>query len=301
VGPQSERAQATLAELRERFPDLQTDIAQDVSAAARRADLIVCLTSARIHTSTQASGPGTTISAVGSDTTETQELSTELLASATLVCDITHQCGHSGELHHALEAGVITAAGRAITDTPIVGVAVGHCNEYDAPGVSGASDGSTTVAENLRQRPRSPPCSCEGRASRLLDRAAASLVVPLDLLRHSAFIRILANAGAFARCDIRETSHAVSEGGVVSPCPGEHVPNKTELREDPAKATLSSRTMATITTAARTISSYNASPGGAFGARWREARRGGLLGLRSAETDEVALMALERVERRDLQ
>jgi alanine dehydrogenase len=110
-GRSPERAQATLAELRERFPDLQTDIAQDVSAAARRADLIVCLTSASkpyVHTGDVR--PGTTIAAVGSDTPEKQELSTELLASATLVCDVTHQCAHAGELHHALEAGVITLA-----------------------------------------------------------------------------------------------------------------------------------------------------------------------------------------------
>ena len=78
-------------------------------------------------------------------------------------------------------------------------------------------------------------------------------------------------------------------------------PEQTELREHTAKATLGSRTMATLTTAARTISLYNASPSGAFGARWREARRGGSLALRSAGTGEVALMALARVERRDLQ
>jgi hypothetical protein len=28
----------------------------------------------------------------------------------------------------------------------------------------------------------------------------------------SALVRILVNAGPFARCDVRETSHAVSEG-----------------------------------------------------------------------------------------
>ena len=52
----------------------------------------------------------------------------------------------------------------------------------------------------------------------------------------------------------------------MSPCPGELIPRKTSWASTPAKATLSSRTMATITTAAGTISSYNASPGGAFGA-----------------------------------
>lgn len=110
-GRSLERAEATLAQVRERFPDLQTDIAQDVSAAARRANLIVCLTSASspyLHTSDVQ--PGTTIAAVGSDTPDKQELSTELLGSATLVCDVTHQCAHAGELHHALQAGVMTLA-----------------------------------------------------------------------------------------------------------------------------------------------------------------------------------------------
>jgi ornithine cyclodeaminase/alanine dehydrogenase-like protein (mu-crystallin family) len=107
-----ERAQATPAQLRERFPDLQSAIAHDVSAAARLADLIVCLTSAAkpyLHTGDVR--PGTTIAAVGSETPEKHELSTELLASATLVCDVTHHCAHAGELHHALEAAVITLAG----------------------------------------------------------------------------------------------------------------------------------------------------------------------------------------------
>jgi hypothetical protein len=72
-GRSPERAQATLAQLRERFPNLQTDIAPDVSAAARRADLIVCLTAAskpRVHTGDVR--PGTTIAAVGSDTPESR-------------------------------------------------------------------------------------------------------------------------------------------------------------------------------------------------------------------------------------
>ncbi len=110
-GRSPERAQATLADVRKRFPDLQTGIVQDVSAAARDADLIVCLTSATkpyLHTADVR--PGTTIAAVGSDTPDKQELSTELIASAALVCDVTHQCGHAGELHHALAAGVITLA-----------------------------------------------------------------------------------------------------------------------------------------------------------------------------------------------
>ena len=90
-------------------------------------------------------------------------------------------------------------------------------------------------------------------------------------------------------------TRAASEG-VVSPCPKLHIPSSRSCASTPAKATLCSRTMPTLTTAARILSLYNASPGAAFGARWRDADS---LALRSAGTGEVAVMALARVEPRD--
>jgi hypothetical protein len=69
------------------------------------------------------------------------------------------------------------------------------------------------------------------RAPQVVERSSPRRSIPLDLFRHAAFIRMLANAGAFARRDIRETPHAVSEGGVGSACRGELIPSKTELRE----------------------------------------------------------------------
>lgn len=52
--------------------------------------------------------PGLHITAMGSDTEEKQELYPEVLARADrLVCDSRAQCARLGELHHALEAGVL--------------------------------------------------------------------------------------------------------------------------------------------------------------------------------------------------
>jgi alanine dehydrogenase len=108
-GRSHERTQAMLSDLRARFPELNNEIVQDVRSAAHDADLIVCLTPATqpyLHAADVR--PGTTIAAVGSDTPAKQELSTELLARSVVVCDITHQCAEVGELHHALDAGVMT-------------------------------------------------------------------------------------------------------------------------------------------------------------------------------------------------
>ncbi len=54
--------------------------------------------------------PGTHITAVGSDTPTKHELDPRLLARATVVVDRLTQCLTQGELHHAVQAGVMTAA-----------------------------------------------------------------------------------------------------------------------------------------------------------------------------------------------
>ena len=53
--------------------------------------------------------PGTTLIAVGSDTPDKQELDPSLLAHADLIiADHLSQCAEFGEIHHALEAGVLS-------------------------------------------------------------------------------------------------------------------------------------------------------------------------------------------------
>jgi len=52
--------------------------------------------------------PGTFVAAVGADSSLKQELDPRLMAAAVVVVDVLEQCASIGDLHHALEAGVLT-------------------------------------------------------------------------------------------------------------------------------------------------------------------------------------------------
>ena len=88
---------------------LSVEPTKDLRAAVRASDVCVtCTTSRRAFLEARDIAPGTFIAAVGADNPEKQELEPSLLASATLVVDVLHQCAEIGELHHALKAGVLT-------------------------------------------------------------------------------------------------------------------------------------------------------------------------------------------------
>jgi len=88
---------------------LSVEHTKDLRAAVQASDVCVtCTTSRRAFLEARDVAPGTFIAAVGADNPEKQELEPSLLASATLVVDVLHQCGEIGELHHALAAGVLT-------------------------------------------------------------------------------------------------------------------------------------------------------------------------------------------------
>src|SRR5262249_42727020 len=52
--------------------------------------------------------PGTFVAAAGADSHEKQEIAPALLASSTVVTDVTEQCASIGDLHHAIAAGAMT-------------------------------------------------------------------------------------------------------------------------------------------------------------------------------------------------
>jgi ornithine cyclodeaminase/alanine dehydrogenase-like protein (mu-crystallin family) len=54
--------------------------------------------------------PGTFVAAVGADNEDKQEIDPMLLASCTVVTDITEQCCTIGDLHHAIAAKVMSRA-----------------------------------------------------------------------------------------------------------------------------------------------------------------------------------------------
>lgn len=76
--------------------------------AVRESDVVLtCTPSRQPFLKSTDVRPGTFIAAMGADSPEKQELDTAVLASSKLVVDILAQCEKVGELHHALEAGVM--------------------------------------------------------------------------------------------------------------------------------------------------------------------------------------------------
>ena len=83
----------------------------DLGAAARGSDVCVtCTPSKQTYFKKDYVRPGTFVAAVGADAPDKQELEPALLAGSKLVTDVTEQCATLGELHHALEAGLLTRA-----------------------------------------------------------------------------------------------------------------------------------------------------------------------------------------------
>ncbi|HKZ33452.1 MAG TPA: ornithine cyclodeaminase family protein [Vicinamibacteria bacterium] len=85
--------------------------ARDLAAALGDSDVCVTCTPSRgAFLMREHVRPGTFVAAVGADSPDKQELEPRLLAHAVLVVDVLEQCASIGELHHALEAGVLTRA-----------------------------------------------------------------------------------------------------------------------------------------------------------------------------------------------
>ena len=83
----------------------------DVGVAVRNSKICVtCTPSRQPFLKLQDVMAGTFIAAIGADSEEKQELEPGLLSAGKLVTDITEQCGNIGELHHALEGGLMTIA-----------------------------------------------------------------------------------------------------------------------------------------------------------------------------------------------
>ena len=88
---------------------IEVETVSDLEQAVRQSDVLVtCTPSKRGYLKRELVSPGTFVAAVGADSPEKQELEPALLAQSKIVADITEQCATIGELHHALEAGVVT-------------------------------------------------------------------------------------------------------------------------------------------------------------------------------------------------
>jgi len=80
--------------------------------STRQSDIIVTCTPAKApFLKAEDVAPGTFVAAIGADSPDKQELDSRILVGATVVTDVTSQCAHVGELHHAIRAGLLTEAG----------------------------------------------------------------------------------------------------------------------------------------------------------------------------------------------
>lgn len=91
--------------------NLEARVVDDIRDATHGSDITVTCTTARRHfLGVHSVSSGAFVAAVGADNPEKQEIDPELLASSTLVVDVLDQCATIGDLHHALEAGVMKMA-----------------------------------------------------------------------------------------------------------------------------------------------------------------------------------------------
>ena len=90
---------------------IEVTVVTDFSVAARKSDVcITCTTSRRYILRREDVKAGTFIAAVGADNPEKQEIEPALMAASKIVTDILQQCAAIGDLHHALQSGLVTTA-----------------------------------------------------------------------------------------------------------------------------------------------------------------------------------------------
>lgn len=106
-----ESAARTLASIVATEMALPARVSSSVADAVSAADLIVtCTTSTEFLLGATHVQSGAFVAGVGVDAEHKRELSPDLLEQATVVVDVLEQCAAFGDLHHALERGVLTTA-----------------------------------------------------------------------------------------------------------------------------------------------------------------------------------------------
>jgi ornithine cyclodeaminase/alanine dehydrogenase-like protein (mu-crystallin family) len=84
------------------------DVSDDLNASIRRSDVCVtCTTACEAFIGEDHLHPGLFIAAVGADNPHKQEIHAAAMAQSKIVCDVIEQCASMGDLHHALNAGVV--------------------------------------------------------------------------------------------------------------------------------------------------------------------------------------------------
>lgn len=143
-------AEAFAAEIaRER---LDVDVPVKPRAAARASDVIVTCTSARVpFLRPDDVRAGTFIGAIGADNPEKNEIEPALMAKARVVTDLTEQCSHMGDLHHAIDAGAMQATDvHAELGELVAGRKPGRAEAHEITLFDGSGVGIQDVAASAR-------------------------------------------------------------------------------------------------------------------------------------------------------
>lgn len=158
-----ERSRALAAATRDK--GIEVSAIDDLLWGTHQSDIIVtCTPSHEFFLKRDHVSLGAFIAAVGSDSEDKHEIDPALLAEATLVTDITEQCATIGELHHALDAGLIgpdavhTELGEIVADRKPGRTADDELIIFDSTGM-GLQDVAAAVrvyrkAEGLSDRAR---------------------------------------------------------------------------------------------------------------------------------------------------
>jgi alanine dehydrogenase len=94
----------------------------DLSLATSLSDICVTCTPSRVpFLEEKHLHPGLFIAAIGADSPDKQELHPGVLMASKVIVDLLDQCAHVGELHHALDAGMLASAVHAELSEIIVG------------------------------------------------------------------------------------------------------------------------------------------------------------------------------------
>ena len=103
-----ELAEALVAELAD-ASGIHAAAVRDLEAASISADVIATCTTAREpFLDVELVKAGTFIAAVGADSPDKSEIAPRLMAAATVITDLLHQCAAMGDLRHAIAAALMT-------------------------------------------------------------------------------------------------------------------------------------------------------------------------------------------------
>jgi alanine dehydrogenase len=87
---------------------IEVEPVNDLADATRNSDICVtCTPATKFFLQKDHIASGTFIAAVGADSEDKQELDPRLLAASTVVADIREQCAAIGDLHHAIDQGLM--------------------------------------------------------------------------------------------------------------------------------------------------------------------------------------------------